>query len=188
MLTQLSRNWWVLVVQGVLAILFGIMAWVWPAATVLVLVILFGAYTLVEGIFAIVAAIRGTDRNGRGWLALIGVASVVIGLVALFWPGITALALLYVIAAWAVVRGAITIVGAIQLRKEIRGEWVLILSGAVSVIFGLLLMFWPVSGVLTVIWLIGVYAVFLGIMEIVLGFQVKGRGGRIEEPGEPYAY
>lgn len=189
MLTQLSRNWWVLVVQGVLAVIFGIAAWVWPAATVFVLVILFGAYTLVEGIFAIIAAIRGTDRNGRGWLAFIGVASVVIGLIALFWPGITALALLYVIAAWAVVRGVITIIGAVQLRKEIRGEWILILSGAVSVLFGLLLMFWPVSGVLAVIWLIGVYAVFLGIMEIILGFQVKGRGGRVDDRTTgPYAF
>ncbi|MEV0648605.1 HdeD family acid-resistance protein [Phytomonospora sp. NPDC050363] len=182
MLTQLSRNWWVLVAQGVLAIIFGIMAWVWPAATVLVLVILFGAYTLVEGIFAIVAAVKGTDRNGRGWLAFIGIASVIIGLIALFWPGVTALVLLYIIAVWAIVRGVITVYGAIRLRKELQGEWVLILSGAISVIFGLLLMFWPVSGVLAVIWLIGVYAIFLGIMQIVLGFRVKGRHGRIEEP------
>ncbi|GLZ75466.1 hypothetical protein Afil01_02730 [Actinorhabdospora filicis] len=175
MLGQLSRNWWVLVLQGVLAIIFGIMAWVWPGATVLVLVILFGAYTLVDGVFAIAAAIRGTDMAGRGWLAVMGVASVILGLIALFWPGITALALLFVIAAWAIVRGVITIIGAVQLRKEMTGEWVLILSGAVSVLFGLLLMIWPGSGVLAVIWLIGVYAVFLGVMSIILGFQVKGR-------------
>lgn len=175
MLGHLSRNWWVLVLQGVLAIIFGIMAWVWPGATVLVLVVLFGAYVLVDGIVAIGAAIRGTDVNGRGWLAVMGVVGVIVGLVALFWPQITALALLFVIAAWAIIRGAVTIIGAIQLRRELTGEWLLILSGAVSVIFGLVLLIWPISGALAVIWLIGVYAVFLGVMSIVLGFRIKGR-------------
>jgi len=179
MLGHLSRTWWVLVVQGAFAVLFGVMAWIWPAATVLVLVILFGAYTLVDGVFALAGSLQRGEREGRGWLIVIAILGIVVGVMTLVWPGITALVLLYFIGAWAVVRGLITVVGAFRLRKEIQGEWLLILSGAVSIVFGLLVLIWPLEGALAVIWLIGVYAVVFGALEIALGLRVRRLGGNV---------
>ena len=125
--------------RGLAAIVFGVLAFVWPDITLFALVLLFGAYMLVDGIFAIVAAVRAAGREARWWLLLIeGVLGVLAGLVAAFWPGLTALALLYFIAAWAIVSGILEIVGAIRLRQEIEGEWALILGGVLSVIFGML--------------------------------------------------
>ena len=122
-LPVLSRNWWLVALRGLAAIVFGVLAFVWPAITLWALVLLFGAYMLVDGIFAIVAAVRAAGREARWWLLLIeGVLGVLAGLVAAFWPGLTALALLYFIAAWAIVSGILEIVGAIRLRQEIEGS------------------------------------------------------------------
>jgi uncharacterized membrane protein HdeD (DUF308 family) len=162
--------------RGLAAIVFGVLAFVWPAITLWALVLLFGAYMLVDGIFAIVAAVRAAGREARWWLLLIeGVLGVLAGLVAAFWPGLTALALLYFIAAWAIVSGILEIAGAIRLRREIEGEWALGLSGALSLLFGVLLVVIPApAGLLSLVWLIGAYALAFGVLLLVLAFRLRG--------------
>jgi uncharacterized membrane protein HdeD (DUF308 family) len=164
-----------LALRGLAAIVFGVLAFVWPDITLFALVLLFGAYMLVDGIFAIVAAVRAAGREARWWLLLIeGVLGVLAGLVAAFWPGLTALALLYFIAAWAIVSGILEIVGAIRLRQEIEGEWALGLSGVLSVLFGVLLAAIPApAGLLSLVWLIGAYALAFGVLLLVLAFRVR---------------
>jgi uncharacterized membrane protein HdeD (DUF308 family) len=174
-LPLLARNWWALALRGLAAILFGILAFAWPGITLFVLVIFFGAYMLVDGIFAIVGAVRATGEEARWWLLLLeGILGVVAGLVAFFWPGLTALALLYLIAVWAIVTGIMEIVEAIRLRQEIVGEWALILGGALSVLFGILLVVIPArAGLLSLTWLIGAYAVVFGVLQVILAFRVR---------------
>ena len=174
-LPLLSRNWWALALRGLAAILFGILAFAWPGITLFVLVVFFGAYMLVDGIFAIVAAVRAAGEEARWWLMLLeGILGVVVGLVTFFWPGLTALALLYLIAAWAIVTGIMEIAAAIRLRREMLGEWALILGGALSVLFGVLLVVIPArAGLLSLTWLIGAYAVVFGVLQVVLAFRVR---------------
>jgi uncharacterized membrane protein HdeD (DUF308 family) len=177
MLETLSRHWWAVAVRGVAAILFGVLALVWPGITVFALVIVFGAYALVDGAFTVVAAFGDRDggrtRDRRAWLVARGIAGILTGIVAVFWPGITALALLWVIALWAMVTGVFDIVAAIQLRKQIRREWLLALSGALCVLFGVLLVVWPAAGVLTVVALIGIAAIAFGITLLMLGLRLR---------------
>jgi uncharacterized membrane protein HdeD (DUF308 family) len=179
-LRTLGRNWWALALRGVAAILFGILAFAWPGITLFVLVLFFGAYMLVDGIFAIVAAVRAAGEEDRWWLLLIqGILGVLAGLVAIFWPGLTALALLYFIAAWAIVTGIMEIVAAIRLRREIEGEWALALSGALSVLFGVLLVVLPApAGLLSLVWLIGAYAVATGVLLLILAFRVRSEASK----------
>ena len=179
-LPVLARNWWALVLRGLAAILFGVLAFAWPGITLFVLVLIFGAYMLVDGIFAIVAAVRAAGEEDRWWLLLVqGILGVLAGLVAIFWPGLTALALLYFIAAWAIVTGIMEIVAAIRLRREIEGEWALALSGALSVLFGVLLVVLPApAGLLSLVWLIGAYAVATGVLLLILGFRVRSEASK----------
>jgi uncharacterized membrane protein HdeD (DUF308 family) len=179
-LPVLARNWWALVLRGLAAILFGVLAFAWPGITLFVLVLFFGAYMLVDGIFAIVAAVRAAGEEDRWWLLLIqGILGVLAGLVAIFWPGLTALALLYFIAAWAIVTGIMEIVAAIRLRREIEGEWALALSGALSVLFGVLLVVLPApAGLLSLVWLIGAYAVATGVLLLILAFRVRSEASK----------
>ena len=178
MITTLARNWWLLALRGVLAILFGLAAFAWPGATVAALVLLFGAYALVDGIFALVAAVLRATRHERwGMLLLEGLAGIAIGVLTFIWPGMTALVLLYLIAAWAVVTGILEIAAAIRLRQEIDNEWLLALAGAASVIFGLLLFFRPGAGALAVIWLIAAYAIVFGVLLIALAWRLRNWRG-----------
>jgi uncharacterized membrane protein HdeD (DUF308 family) len=172
--TILSRNWWVFLLRGILAVIFGILALIWPGTTLLTLIILFGAYALVDGIFAIIAGVAGYGTTERWWAEVIeGVLGMVIGLMTLLWPGATALVVLYFIAAWAIVTGILEIAAAIQMRRYISGEWLLFLSGAVSVLFGVLLFIFPGAGALSLIAFIGAFAILFGILLIVLALRLR---------------
>lgn len=183
MMVILARNWWALLARGLVAILFGILAFVWPGLTLAVLVLLFGAYVLVDGIFAIVAALKAPAGYERWWVLLFeGLVGVLVGLLTFFWPAMTAIALLYFIAAWAIVTGALEVVAAIRLRKTIRNEWLLVLGGALSILFGLLLMVMPVAGALAVVWLIGIYAVAFGALLVSLSLRLRKLGAAKAAP------
>jgi uncharacterized membrane protein HdeD (DUF308 family) len=171
----LVGNWWTFVLRGVLAVLFGILALILPGMALLTLVFLFGFYALADGVISIVAAFRRTDTRQQPWWALLigGVISIIAGLLAFFIPGITALALLYIIAAWALVTGVIEIIASVRLRKQIEGEWLLALTGVLSIIFGVLLAVFPGSGALALVLFIGAYAIVIGVLLIVLGFKLR---------------
>jgi uncharacterized membrane protein HdeD (DUF308 family) len=175
----LVRNWWALALRGVAAIVFGLIALLAPGFVVLWLALLFGAYALVDGIFAIVAGIRAAERHERWWpFALEGVASVVVGVIALVMPVAAALALLYFVSAWAILTGVLRISAAIRLRKEIRGEWLLILNGALSVLLGILIVARPAIGFVTLVWVLGAYAMVYGVVLVGLGFKLRGQRQR----------
>src|ERR687886_144426 len=155
MVTVFTSNWWALVLRGLVALLFGILTFVWPEISLTALVFLFGAYALVDGLFTAVAAFRAPEGYKHWWALLLeGVFGVAAGVLAFVWPGITALVLLYLIAAWAFVTGVFEIVAAVYLRRLISGEWLLALGGVVSVLFGVMLAVWPGAGALAVLWLI----------------------------------
>jgi uncharacterized membrane protein HdeD (DUF308 family) len=188
MVRNLPRYWWAVALRGVAALLFGVLALFWPDITLLALLALFGAFALVDGIFAIGTAIFDDRAAGRrGWLAVQGVAGVAIGIATFVWPGVTTLVLLWLIAVWAVVTGVVEIITAIRLRREISGEWLLALSGALSVVFGLVLVIWPTTGALAVVYLIGIYAVMAGVVLIWLGLRLRRihRTGSVPGFGPP---
>jgi uncharacterized membrane protein HdeD (DUF308 family) len=169
-----NRLWWALLLRGIAAVLFGMAALFWPGKTLWVLIVFFGAYALVGGIFTIAAGIMDSARR---WLLIVeGILGVVAGLIAFFWPGATALVVLYVIAFWAIFTGVFEIMAAISLRREIDNEWLMILGGALTVLFGVLLAVLPGAGLLSLTWLIGLYALIFGIASIVLSFRVRGHG------------
>lgn len=175
MAVVLARNWWALFFRGLFAVLFGILAFFWPGLTLTVLVLLFGAYSLVDGIFAIIAAVNAPKQMERWWILLLeGVAGVIVGALTFFWPAITALVLLYLIAAWAIVTGIFEIAAAVRLRRTLASEWLLGLSGVLSILFGVVLMVMPVAGALAVVWLIGAYAVIFGLLLMGLAFRLRG--------------
>ncbi|HET7010047.1 MAG TPA: HdeD family acid-resistance protein [Anaerolineales bacterium] len=170
----LARNWWLFAIRGVLAILFGVLALLWPAITLVVLVLMFGAYVIADGVLAIASGLRNRKSEPRWWtLVLEGLAGIALGVVTFLWPETTAVVLVYLIAAWAVVTGVLETVEAIRLRKEIRGEGWLALGGILSVVFGLLLVLFPGAGAISVVWLIGAYAIVFGIVVIVLAFRLR---------------
>ena len=173
--TQVSRNyWWILALRGVLAVLFGVLAIVWPHLTLLVLVLLFGAYAIVNGVMALIVALQERRVYSRWWIVLIeGLAGIIAGLVAFLWPGITALALLYVIAAWALVTGVFEIVAAFSVRLPVAMEWTLALAGILSVLLGVLLAILPGVGLLSLVWVIGIYAIIYGVALIIRAFQFR---------------
>jgi uncharacterized membrane protein HdeD (DUF308 family) len=172
-----TGHWWALAIRGGIAILFGLAALLRPDIALDALILLFGAYALVDGVFAIVGVFGGTRGGTPRWLLLIeGIAGILAGIIAFVLPGLTAFVLLYLIAAWAVVTGIFEIASAIRLRREVRGEWALIVGGALSLLFGVLLaVIGPVAGLLSLIWLIGVYALVFGILMLITAFQVRGR-------------
>jgi uncharacterized membrane protein HdeD (DUF308 family) len=176
MLTLFGQSWWTLALRGAIAVLFGIIALIWPGATLLATVIMFGSYSLMDGILMIVMSVRDTRAHRQWWVLLLGgLVGLGAGIAALVWPSITAVALLYIIAAWAMVTGVLEIVVAILLRKEIQGEWVLIARGLLSLLFGLAMAIWPGAGALAVIWWIGGYAIVVGVLSVVLAFTLRGR-------------
>jgi uncharacterized membrane protein HdeD (DUF308 family) len=176
----LVRNWWVLALRGAAAVLFGLIAFLMPGVTLAALVLLFGAYSLIDGVFTIIAGIRAAERHERWWpFVLEGLLSIVVGLIAFLMPAAAAFALLFVVAAWAIITGVLRISAAIRLRKEIRGEWMLILNGALSVILGILIIVIPGAGLVTLIWWLGAYAVIWGITLIMLAFRLRAHRNRL---------
>jgi uncharacterized membrane protein HdeD (DUF308 family) len=174
MLFALTRAWWLVALRGVLSILFGIAAFVWPLLTVQVLILLFGAYAFVDGIFSFIAMFRAIQEKVTWWtMALEGIAGVAAGLIAFFFPGLTGFVLLYIIAAWAILTGILEIVLAIVLRKALTGEWMLALAGVLSVFFGVLLIAFPVAGITSIVWFIAAYSVVFGVILVVLGFWMR---------------
>lgn len=173
-LHMLAGRWWLVLLRGVVAILFGILAFAWPGLTLLTLVVLYGAFAFADGVLAIGAAIAGKGpTSARWWLVLSGVLGLAVGAIAFAAPGAVALVLLVFIAAWSIALGVMQIVAAIQLRKEIEHEWLLILSGLVSVGFGAILLFQPVAGALAIVWMIAAYAIVSGIVYIAWAFRLK---------------
>lgn len=177
---QFAEYWWLFVVRGVLAVIFGVVALAWPGITVLALVTLFGAYVIVDGFFSVVHALRG-EGSVRMSLVVWGLLSVAAGIAVLVWPGITALVLIYVIAVWAILTGITEVVAAIAFRKEITNEWALALGGVLSVAIGVFMAIAPGSGAVALVWLIGVYAIALGIMLVAAGFELR----RLAKPPGP---
>ena len=175
LLRAMADKWWLVLLRGIAAIIFGVLAFVWPVITLLTLTLLWGAFAVADGILALWGAITGPSgqMGSRVWLAIVGIAGILAGLLAFAWPGVTALVLLLFIAVWAIIIGVMQIWGAIQLRKEIDGEWLLILSGLLSVAFGVLLLVQPGAGALAVVWIIGWYAILAGCIYIALAFRLK---------------
>jgi uncharacterized membrane protein HdeD (DUF308 family) len=174
LIETLKRHWWVPVIRGIAAIIFGIIAFAYPGLTVATLVLLFGAWVLVDGTFRIVGAIghRASDPDW-GWHLVIGILGIIVGLLTFHAPQVTALALLIYIAAWALMIGAAEIAIAIKLRREITGEVFLILMGLASILFAVLLLWNPLPGAIALVWLIGSYAIVFGVLGIFLGFRLR---------------
>lgn len=174
----LARNWWAIALRGVAAIIFGILALLMPVITIAALILLFGVYAVVEGILNVIAAVRGHSGAPRWFLLLEGVVSVAAGIIAFAWPGLTAIVLLYVIAAWAIVTGVLEIAAAIRLHNRIRGEGWLVLGGILSVVAGALMMWAPGAGALALVLWIAAYVLVFGVLLVGLAFRL--RSGRIE--------
>jgi uncharacterized membrane protein HdeD (DUF308 family) len=178
--SYLSQYWWAILLRGVAAILFGFLALFAPGITLAALVLLFGAYALIDGISAIILGIKDYGEQERWWATLIGgIVSVAAGFVTFVMPGLTAVALLILIGVWAMFRGMLDVVAAVQLRDVIEGEWMLALAGVVSVLFGLLMILFPGAGALAMLWWIGAFAIVLGVAEIALAFRIHGIVRRI---------
>ncbi len=175
MLGYLGSNWGWVVLRGVVAVLFGVLAFAWPGMTLAALVIVWGAYALADGVLALVSAYQVRDEDGSPFwsLVILGVFGIAAGVMTFIWPAMTAVTLLMLIAAWAVVTGILWIVSAVRLRKEIEGEWRLGLSGVLSVIFGVLMFAAPGAGALALIWVIAAYSIVFGALVIALGLQLK---------------
>jgi uncharacterized membrane protein HdeD (DUF308 family) len=173
--TELGRSWWMFLLRGIAAIVFSILTFGNPALSLATLVLLFGAYALVDGAFGAVTAIRARhDRDDWGVLLLGGLVGIGVGVLTLFYaPDITAVALLFYVAIWAVAMGVLEVVTAIRLRKFIQGEWLLGLAGIASVVFGVLLMTRPAAGALSLMWAIAAYAAGLGVVLVALSFRVR---------------
>lgn len=173
-LDRLAENWWLLLARGVIAILLGLLAFASPGSALLGVVFLFGVYAMADGLLSFIAAFSHRDTGmPTWWLAAMGVIGILIGLAAFAWPGITAFVLVRVIAFWAILMGVVEIVGAIELRKEIDNEWMLIAGGVASVLFGLLLLLNPGTGTLALLWVLGFYALFIGASWIGLSLRLR---------------
>ena len=179
----LAQNWWAIALRGVFAIIFGIIALLMPGATMLALVLLFAAYLLVDGIFAIIAAVRAARRQERwGWLIFEGLVDLVTGGIAAVWPLITIVAFALLMGAWAIVTGALLLGASYRLNVP-HGRWLMALAGAISVIWGVLLIIWPLIGALVLTWWMAAYALIFGVAMLVLALRLRGRRPAVAPPG-----
>ncbi len=176
MLALVSRDWWVYAVRGIAAILFGIVALVWPGPTLAVLVLLFGADAFVDGVALLVALARGDvlARSHKWITGTMGVFGIAVAIATLLWPGITALTLLYLVTFWAITMGILQIATAIEFRREIDGEFFAVLGGIFSIVFGCLLVAFPSTGLLSLVWLVGFWAELYGFSSLGLAYRLHG--------------
>jgi uncharacterized membrane protein HdeD (DUF308 family) len=186
----LRDSWWMLALRGSLALLFGILAIIWPGATLLVLVAFFAAWMLIGGGASVYAATRNRHADKGWWVVLLlGLVSLAAGVIAVFNPGITILVLVVVMGVNALITGVLEIAMAIRLRQQVRREWMLALAGAASVIFGVLVLFFPVAGAFALVWIVSFYAVFTGVLLLALAFRARkweARGGTLNNAGRRY--
>jgi len=181
MIRAISKYWWVFTLRGIIAIAFGLAALVWPALTLGVVVLLFGLFALFEGLLAILTSFGKGDEKGGWTLMLEGLAGILVCVIvllgtsigAMLWPRVAAVMLVFYIAGWAILAGIFKIITAFRIRKEVKGEWILGLSGLISILVGLILILRPGAGVLAVAWLIGLYAIILGIFQLLLGMKYR---------------
>jgi uncharacterized membrane protein HdeD (DUF308 family) len=172
----LTGKWWVVALRGILAILFGIVALVFPGVTILSLTLVFGAYALIDGVFAIFAAIGYGGREAV-WYVLEGILGIAVGIATFIYPNITAQALVYLIGFWAILTGIFEVVAGFEL--PISKDWLLVLAGVLSILFGVLVFFNPGSGAVAVVWIIGIYALVFGVTFLVLGIRLRGLSGKL---------
>jgi uncharacterized membrane protein HdeD (DUF308 family) len=179
MLQSIGQSWWLYALRGVAAIVFGVLAFASPGTTLLALVLVFAFYAIADGVLAVIVAFQMKEAANRWVVLLEGLAGIVVGIVALVYPLLTAGALLLLIAFWAVFTGVMEIVAAIRLRREINNEWALVLSGILSIVLGVILVAFPPWGALGLIWTIGFYAIFFGVLMVYLAFKVHGYSQRM---------
>lgn len=186
---ELARWWWTFILRGILAIAFGVLAFLAPGLGIAVLVGLFAAWALIDGVTGLLAGIRSRDRDRSWWLAVLeGLAGIVAAIIALVFPVLAAEVLVIIIGAWAIVTGAFEIVSAIRLREQIQGEFWLGLAGVASILFGVVLFLFPGAGALSLVWLIGGFAIAFGAFLVVLGWRLRGineqaKGGAANQAG-----
>jgi uncharacterized membrane protein HdeD (DUF308 family) len=169
----LAVSWWMLVVRGIAALIFGALALAWPALTLYILVVFFAVYALVVGAVALVAGLRNRSEDGWWLVSLLGLVSLALGVLAVLYPGMTALVLVLVIGAGALITGIIDLAIAIRLRKEIRNEWFLGLAGIISIFFGAFVLISPGAGALALVWLIALQSIAIGVLFTIIGLRVR---------------
>jgi uncharacterized membrane protein HdeD (DUF308 family) len=187
---RLSLNWTALALRGIVAIAFGILAFLLPGLTLGALIILFAAYALVDGVSHLVTAFRNRGAGGPDWWMVVGgIAGIAAGIIAVLVPGITALFLVTLIGVWAIVTGVTEVIAAYQLRKEINNEWLLALDGVISVLFGIYIVLFPGAGAIAIVWIIAAFAIISGVVLLALAFRMRslGEGGRDSRRGSPTA-
>jgi uncharacterized membrane protein HdeD (DUF308 family) len=182
MLLMMARSWWAFALRGIAALVFGVVAIVWPALTLTALVLLFAGFAFVEGVLAIMGAVRNREGCREWWVVLLeGLAGVAIGVVTFLWPGIAALAFVFLIGAWAIATGLLEVTAAIALRRELTGEWLMVLGGLLSIVFGALIAARPGAGATAVAWIVGAYAVLLGVITLALSLRLRSWRRQLEQ-------
>jgi uncharacterized membrane protein HdeD (DUF308 family) len=179
----LVQNWWLFLVRGVLGIVFGLLALIFPGATMLSLVLLFSAYMLVDGVFGIISAVRAIRRKEDRWGLLIfeGILNIAVGILAFLWPGLTVIAFVWLVAAWAIVSGGLMTAAGFRLNIE-HGRWWLVLGGLLSVAYGALLIITPLIGAVVLTWWLGAYAIAFGVALVVFAFKLRSRQDELASP------
>jgi uncharacterized membrane protein HdeD (DUF308 family) len=177
---MLTRNWWTFALQGAAALVFGVLTLIWPGTSLGIMIALFGAFALITGVTLVIGSFNAARRRLHwGSLLAAGILDVVIGLVTWFWPGLTALAVLYLVVAWALVTGILYIIGSLGFSDEIPHAWLLTLTGVLSVALAVVLAFDPRDGILSLVWVVGIYAIIGGISGLVFAFRLRGVVGGV---------
>ena len=173
--TMLAKNWWLFLLRGIFGIIFGLLAFLFPGPTMLSLVLLFSAYMLVDGVAGIISAVRAMRRKDEwGLLIFEGLLNIAVGVAAFIWPGLTVLAFVLMVAAWAIISGALMMASGFRLKLD-HGRWWMVLGGLLSLVYGALLVAMPLIGAVVLTWWMGAYAMVFGIALVVLSFKLRAR-------------